>query len=241
MALGERGMRCGAKPRPVALTRIGGSGRLRDLRLNSLVLKNAQTGNPASSQRSPGGVRPLHIDQIALPSQFGHWALRSEGAWGNPRSPFPVTQPRLAQDWRGFFVTPAASFLRMPSWRPRGSRHSRGSDCDLRGAKRLSPISTAASYGRCVDLEDAADNIAVGQHVEIIFVPVAGAPARRCALEDEGVLLNRSVRSGSSLVATDQRPDLMIVNDALRGKRVMYKRLATGVFRDVGNSYRRSR
>jgi putative tryptophan/tyrosine transport system substrate-binding protein len=80
-----------------------------------------------------------------------------------------------------------------------------------------------------------------GQHVEIIFVPVAGAPARRCALEDEGVLLNRSVRSGSSLVATDQRPDLMIVNDALRGKRVMYKRLATGVFRDVGNSYRRRR
>jgi hypothetical protein len=60
-------------------------------------------------------------------------------------------------------------------------------------------------------------------------------------LEDEGVLLNRSVRSGSSLVATDQRPDLMIVNDALRGKRVMYKRLATGVFRDVGNSYRRRR
>jgi hypothetical protein len=32
--------------------------------------------------------------------------------------PTPVTQPRLAHDWRGFFVkcafTPAASFLRMP-------------------------------------------------------------------------------------------------------------------------------
>jgi hypothetical protein len=43
-------------------------------------------------------------------------------------------------------------------------RHSRGSDCDLRGAKRLSPTSTAAFLnGRCVDLEDAADNIAVGQ------------------------------------------------------------------------------
>jgi hypothetical protein len=111
------------------------------------------TGNPASIQRSPGGVRPLHIDQIALPSQFGHWALRSEGAWGNPRSPFPVTQPRLAQDWRGFFVTPAASFLRMPSWRPRGSRHSRGSDCDLRGAKRLSPISRRHPMGAALTLK----------------------------------------------------------------------------------------
>jgi hypothetical protein len=38
---------------------------------------------------------------------------------------------------------------------------------------------------------DAADSIAVGQHVEIIFVPVAGGPACRCALEDEGVLLHR--------------------------------------------------
>jgi hypothetical protein len=58
---------------------------------------------------------------IALRSQFGHWALRSESAWGTVSfSPLPVTQPRFAQDWRGFFVkgtfTPAASFLRMPSW-----------------------------------------------------------------------------------------------------------------------------
>jgi hypothetical protein len=34
----------------------------------------------------------------------------------------PVSQPRLAQDRRGFFVkcafTPAASFLRMASWPP---------------------------------------------------------------------------------------------------------------------------
>jgi hypothetical protein len=62
--------------------------------------------------------------------QFGHWALRSEGAWGIRVSPLScVTQPRLAQDRRGFFVkcafTPAASFLRMPSWPPHASRRSR--------------------------------------------------------------------------------------------------------------------
>src|SRR6266542_6729184 len=46
--------------------------------------------------------------QIALRSQFGHWALRSEGAWGYRVSlPTPVTQPRLAHDWRGFFMKSA--------------------------------------------------------------------------------------------------------------------------------------
>jgi len=184
-------MRCGGKPRPVGLTRIGGSGRLRDLRLNSLVLKNAQRETPPAVSDPPAGFGPcISIRSHCRPnSDTGLCEVKARGEIRVPHS--LLLSPRLAQDWRGFFVTPAASFLRMPSWRPRGS--------------------------------------------------VAGAPARRCALEDEGVLLNRSVRSGSSLVATDQRPDLMIVNDALRGKRVMYKRLATGVFRDVGNSYRRRR
>ena len=56
------------------------------------------------------------LDQIALRSQFGHWALRSEGAWGIFRVPHSLLlSPALAQDWRGFFVkcafTPAASFF----------------------------------------------------------------------------------------------------------------------------------
>jgi hypothetical protein len=75
---------------------------------------------------------------------------------------------------RGIAVGRTAIFVVPKGYRPHPRRHS---------------------YGRCVDLEDAADNIAVGQHVEIIFVPVAGGPACRCALEDEGVLLHRqSVR-----------------------------------------------
>ena len=29
-------------------------------------------------------IAATRLDEIALPSQFGHWGLRSEGAWGVP-------------------------------------------------------------------------------------------------------------------------------------------------------------
>jgi len=33
-------------------------------------------------------------------------------------------------------------------------------------------------YGRGVGLEDAADNFAVGEHVEIVIIPLPGRPVR---------------------------------------------------------------
>ena len=42
---------------------------------------------------------------------------------------------------------------------------------------------------RRVGLEDAADNVAVGHHVVIVVLPLAGWTASRGAFEDEVVLL----------------------------------------------------
>jgi hypothetical protein len=66
--------------------------------------------------------------------------------------PTPVTQPRLAHDWRGFFVkcafAPAASFLRMPSWPPHASQRSRVWACDPRDVRMLVSTSTVARPAR---------------------------------------------------------------------------------------------
>src|SRR5438045_512073 len=40
------------------------------------------------------------------------------------------------------------------------------------------------SYGRGVSLEDTADNFAIGEHVIVVIVPLAGRARDRCALED---------------------------------------------------------
>jgi hypothetical protein len=56
------------------------------------------------------------LDQIALRSQLdtGLCEVKARGEY-RVSLPTPVTQPRLAHDWRGFFVkcafTPAASFF----------------------------------------------------------------------------------------------------------------------------------
>jgi len=41
------------------------------------------------------------------------------------------------------------------------------------------------SYRRGVHLQDAADHDAIGKHIIVVIVPVAGWAARRRALEDE--------------------------------------------------------
>jgi hypothetical protein len=48
-------------------------------------------------------------------------------------------------------------------------------------------------YRRCIGVEDAADSFAIGQHVVILFVPLARGPAGRCAFEDEVVLVHPSI------------------------------------------------
>src|SRR5215831_18316851 len=44
------------------------------------------------------------------------------------------------------------------------------------------------SYGRCIGVEDAADSFAVGQHVEIVMIPLAGWTRGRGAFEAEVIL-----------------------------------------------------
>src|SRR5262249_43342559 len=43
---------------------------------------------------------------------------------------------------------------------------------------------------RRIGLEDAADNLAIGEHVVIIVTPLAGRTRGRCAFEDEIVLFH---------------------------------------------------
>jgi hypothetical protein len=44
------------------------------------------------------------------------------------------------------------------------------------------------SHRRRVDLQDAADNGAIGEHVEVVIVPFAGRAGSRGALEDQIIL-----------------------------------------------------
>jgi len=48
-----------------------------------------------------------------------------------------------------------------------------------------------ASYGRGVYLEDAADNFAVGEHVETVVIPFPGRARGRGGFKDEVILLHR--------------------------------------------------
>jgi len=42
-----------------------------------------------------------------------------------------------------------------------------------------------------VHLKDAADDSAVGKHIKIVVVPLAGRPACRCVFKDQVVLLHQ--------------------------------------------------
>src|SRR4029453_6899930 len=69
--------------------------------LGSEFSAGAPPGQRFRRRRVPGN----RLGQIALRSQFGHWALRSEGAWGVPcLSPHPCYSSPLGHDRRGFFV-----------------------------------------------------------------------------------------------------------------------------------------
>jgi hypothetical protein len=46
------------------------------------------------------------------------------------------------------------------------------------------------SYRRCIGLEDAPDNFAVGEHVEIVVIPVARGTAKCSALQKEVVFVH---------------------------------------------------
>jgi hypothetical protein len=72
---------------------------------------------------------------------------------------------------------------------------SRASVCDPHDARRLICPHPGRAYGRRIGLEDAADNGAICQHVEIILVPLARWPARGCPFEDQLAHLAESYRN----------------------------------------------
>src|SRR5262245_50004456 len=51
---------------------------------------------------------------------------------------------------------------------------------------------------RSVGFENSTDNNAVGKHVVIVFVPIAGWAACGCAFEDQVILLHRAAPQSSS-------------------------------------------
>ena len=80
-----------------------------------------------------------------------------------------------------------------------------------------------ASYGRGVGVEDAADNFAVGEHVEIVVIPFPGGAAGRCTFEDEVILLHRTNLKASETV---EYPCSRVANrtdsDPRRGRMVLF-------------------
>jgi hypothetical protein len=73
-------------------------------------------------------------------------------------------------------------------WQPRASQRSRVSACDFLAPECQGPH-PRRSYGRSVGFEDAADNSAVRQHIEIVVIPVAGWAVCRRSSEYAGFLL----------------------------------------------------
>jgi hypothetical protein len=61
--------------------------------------------------------------------------------------------------------------------RPRTSPRSRASACDLRGARRRA--------SKAMAFPDAADDRAVGEHVEVVLAPLTGWAGGGCTFEDE--------------------------------------------------------
>jgi len=73
----------------------------------------------------------------------------------------------------------------MPPSQPRVSRHSRVSACDPCGAPRAA--STAFRPRRCIRKKDAPDDNAIGEHVVVIVVPLAGWAGSRSAFQEQVV------------------------------------------------------
>src|SRR5262249_46098853 len=100
------------------------------------------------------------------------------------------------------YALPLTSFPQTPPSRPRASAHSRASVFDLRDAESERPH-PRRSHRRRVHLEDAADDSAVSEHVEIVVAPLARRARGRGALEDEGAFYGahpkRALQSCSAL------------------------------------------
>src|SRR5262249_59799105 len=61
----------------------------------------------------------------------------------------------------------------------------------IRSPRRQCPHPRRSNWRRG-GVEDAADDYAIGKHVEVIIVPLAGRPRERGSLEDEGLHLTAS-------------------------------------------------
>src|SRR5262245_50580112 len=85
--------------------------------------------------------------------------------------------PRCAISSRCFYV--------------RGGRWSFRTAKTLSGHERGSPH-PGASCGRRVGFQDAADDDTIGEHVEVVLIPLARGPTRRSPFEKQNSHLSRS-------------------------------------------------
>jgi hypothetical protein len=86
-------------------------------------------------------------------------------------------------------LIPAASSWRLRPSRSRTLQRSRVSGCGVQNAR--CPMSTSMALLRPPRLEDAADNFAVRQHVEVVIAPFAGGTRGQWAFQSEVVILHR--------------------------------------------------
>ena len=101
--------------------------------------------------------------------------------------PPPRPSPLAACERAHCASSRAARTWRTLSSRPRASPHSRASACDLRDAQRAVSTSTAR---RGVGLEDATDDHALTEHVEVVIVPFAGLAGGGRVLEDQRLVIS---------------------------------------------------
>jgi hypothetical protein len=189
-------MRCGGKPRPVALTRIGGSGRLRDLRLNSLVLKNAQRETPPAVSDPPAGFGPcISIRSHCRPnSDTGLCEVKARGeirvphslllspAWPKTGGAFSSLPPPAFCECRhgglagrGIAVGRTAIFVVPKGYRPHPRRHPMGAALTLKMRPTILPsASTSKSSSfqsrerRLVDARwRMRESFSIGQSVRV--------------------------------------------------------------------------
>jgi hypothetical protein len=101
------------------------------------------------------------------------------------------TRPQESDDARRHFLLPP----------PALREHSRGSACGPHGGRRPRPH-PRLPHRRGVGLEDAADDDAIRDHVEVVLLPLAGGPRGIRALKDQ---LGHTLREDMGLAAARAR------------------------------------
>src|SRR5262249_47588706 len=100
--------------------------------------------------------------------------------------PFYAGGPRLITPERTFRARSRSAVERLQHKRLFHHKRHRGLGIDSCGAGRSQDLEHTENRP-VIGKEDAADDLAVGQHVVVVVRPLTARMARGCALEDQGV------------------------------------------------------